>query len=706
MAAGAALLPGRLTRGKAAGAGLRAGAAVVDISPKTLPVIVNGSFLERTASRVAEPIYARCLVLESGGTRIALAVVDLIAMPREMLDAVKKTVAASTGIPTSHILISAIHTHSAPAVIGGLGSSADEVYSRYFPPLLVQAIGAAAKRLEPARVGWAVARAPEHTNCRRWIYRSDRIGTDPFGERTVHANMHPGHQNPNCIGPAGPIDPDLTVLSVQARDGRPIALLANYSMHYYGAGAVSADYFGLFCNAFARLIGAEKLDPPFVAMMSHGTSGDLQWMDYGKPRGGLGRQGYAEALARKAHEACKTIAYHDAVPIAMAQRKLRLKRRVPDEKRLAWAKAIMATMGGRKPRNKPEVYAREAVYLHEEPERELILQALRIGGLGITAIPNEVYGLTGLRLKALSPLAPTMNIELANGSEGYIPPPEQHALGGYNSWPARSAGLEVQAEPRIVEVLVSLLEEVSGKPRRKPVDVHGPYAEAVLASKPAAYWRMNEFGGPRAVDASPSGHDGRFEGLVAFYLDGPQSPAFSGKQRNRAPTFAGGRLKGTLPKLGSAYTVELWLWNGMPETARVVTGYFFSRGPDGDARCPGDHLGVGGKAGATGRLFFYNGDVHRESLEGATRIAFRTWHHVALVRDGKAVRIYLDGNPTAEVASEAAVSLPAGAKDVFIGGRSDSFANFEGKIDEVAIYDRALSADEIARHYQAAAMKG
>ena len=39
-------------------------------------------------------------------------------------------------------------------------------------------------------------------------------------------------------------------------------------------------------------------------------------------------------------------------------------------------------------------------------------------------------------------------IELANGGDGYIPPPEQHLLGGYNTWPARSAGLEVGAEPR------------------------------------------------------------------------------------------------------------------------------------------------------------------------------------------------------------------------------------------------------------------
>ena len=46
---------------------------------------------------------------------------------------------------------------------------------------------------------------------------------------------------------------------------------------------------------------------------------------------------------------------------------------------------------GTAPRSLPEVYAKEAIYLHDEPERELKLQAIRIGELGIAAIPNEVF---------------------------------------------------------------------------------------------------------------------------------------------------------------------------------------------------------------------------------------------------------------------------------------------------------------------------
>lgn len=685
---------------------LRAGAYALDISPKKLPVIVSGSFFSRTANRVNDPLHARCLVLDDGATRVALVVVDTLFMPREMLDMAKAQAAQVTGIPADHMLIAATHSHSCPSVLGCLGTDADQEYRQYLPGRLVETIERAVNNLVSAKVGWATVEAAEHTHCRRWIFRPDKMRTDPFGQRTVRAHMHPGYQNPDCVGPSGPPDPELSMLAVQALDGKPIALLANYSMHYYGAEPVSADYYGEFCRRFAALIGAENLDPPFVAIMSHGTSGDLHWMDYSKPKDAPGMSAYADSLARIAHQEYEEIGYRTSAPLAMAETKLRLDRRVPDEARLAWARAILETMGDRLPKTMQEVYAREAVYLHEEPTAELVLQALRVGDLGIRAIPCEVYGLTGLKLKALSPLQPTINIELANGAEGYIPPPALHPLGGYNTWPARTAGLEVQAEPKIADAVLGLVEKVAGEPRRAHEPVHGAYAKAVLASRPLAYWRMHEFEGPRALDSSGNGHHGTYEDFVVFYLEGPPSAGFSGDVRlSRSPHFAGGRARATLPRLGGTYSAELWFWNGLTSDARPVTGYMFSRGPDGDRSCPGDHLGIGGTRSAQGRLFFFNGDRSNQTLVGTTSIGLRAWNHLVLVRDGKQVTAYLNGNPAPEIAGEAQVSLPPDAKEVFVGGRCDNFANWEGKITEVALYGRALSAEEVTRHYEAAQMR-
>ena len=193
-------------------------------------------------------------------------------------------------------------------------------------------------------------------------------------------------------------------------------------------------------------------------------------MNYNQPqRSAYSRRQYSEELATIALNAVGSIEYRNSAPIGIVETRLKLSRRMPSDARLTWAREVNATRGQRRPKDLPEVYAEQAVWLNENPSAELVLQAIRIGEMGIAAIPNEVFGITGLKLKAQSPLQPLINIELANGAEGYIPPPEQHALGGYTTWPARTAGLELDAEPKIVAELLTLLEQLSNKELRRPL---------------------------------------------------------------------------------------------------------------------------------------------------------------------------------------------------------------------------------------------
>ncbi|MBI3881446.1 MAG: c-type cytochrome [Verrucomicrobia bacterium] len=680
---------------------IRAGAVSIDITPTSFPVIVNGGFLEKQATKANDQLHARAVVLDDGQTRVAICVVDTCMMMRELIDDAKAMASKATGIPTERMLVSATHTHSAPSAMSCLGTRLDTNYAAYLPGKIAEAIAGAAKNLQPARVGWAVVPAWEYTNCRRWIRRPDKLITDPFGVVSARANMHPGNLNPDAIGPSGPIDPDLSILSVQTRDGRPLALLANFSMHYFGAGPLSADYFGAFANGIGKLIGAREGEP-FVGIMSQGTSGDSQWRDYADRVKTVTTEQYSGGLMQLAAAAYKKIEHHDSAPIAMAEAKLKLGRRVADESRLAWARKIAGPMGDRVATNQVEVYAREQLYIAAAPERELKLQALRIGELGITAIPNEVYAITGLKLKAQSPLRPTFNIELANGSEGYIPPPEQHKLGGYTTWAARTAGLVPEAEPRIVETVLGLLEKVSGEKRRKVVDENGPYAQAVLAAKPLAYWRMSEFVPPTAYDASGNKNHATYdwEHGVAFHLLGAgngmgassqpslATTTFSGpNQLNRSPHFAGGSMKAELKKLGADYTCTFWLWNGLDPKARATTGIAFTRGSE--------RLGITGTSSQPGRLFFA-ASTNAAPLVGKTELLWKDWHHIALVREGRRVTAYLDGQPGLSGEAED----KAGGVTLFFGGRVGDGSTLEGKIDEAAVFNRVLTPVDIAAQYQ------
>ena len=692
----------------------RSGAYAVNISPTNFPVRVNAMFTERSADKVTDPLFARALALDDGQTRLVLCVVDSCMISRDLIDRAKADASKATGLPTDKMLVSATHTHSAPSAMGCLGSRPDPSYVAFLPGRITAAISGAVQRLAPARVGWAQVDDWEHTFNRRWIRRPDRMLTDPFGQRNVRAHMHPGHESPDALGPSGPVDPQLSVLAVQRADGRPLALLANYSQHYYGSPLLSSDYYGRFARHVAALLGA---DDSFVGILSQGTSGDLMWMDYGAPRREIGYDAYAREIAQRVAGMVRGMQWRESAPLKMAERTLAFGYRVPDEHRLAWAHEMAAKLGDKLPESQPEIYALEAIYLHERPRTELKLQALSIGELGIAAIPNEVFALTGLKLKRYSPFAATFNIELANGAEGYIPPPEQHALGGYTTWPARTAGLETQAEPRIVEAMLSLLEEVAGHPRRAPAEQDGPYARAVLDARPLAYWRLEEMAMPIAHDSTGRKHDGTFESGIALYLPGadgrigfqPSAPpapnAFSGPQINRAAHFAGGRVRARV-SLGDSYSVELWLWNSLPADARAVTGYAFSRGADGDKVARGEHLGIGGtfRADLPGRLILFNGNERDEVLVGRTTLTLRAWHHVVLVREGANVRVHLDGRIEPEFSGIFTHTVPPGEQAVFIGGRNDSLFNFEGKIDEVALYSRALSPEEVSAHYRAAAI--
>jgi hypothetical protein len=675
---------------------LHAGTALVDITPARFPVIVNGMFTERSATRAQDRLSCRCLVLDDGRTTVALAVVDSCMMPREFVDRTKELASAATGIPVENMLISATHTHSAPAVMGCLGSDADSVYPAFLQGEIVRALTLAAKTRRAARAGWTTTMAPAHTHNRRWIYRSDRLLNDPFGQRTVHANMHPGHLSPDAIGPSGPVDPALSLLAVQTIDGKPLAVLANYSMHYFGSPLLSSDYFGLFCEKLAQRIGS-GFSP--LVIMSQGTSGDLAPMDYGRPRIDQTIEKYTDGLVSIAHDAYRGIQFRELIPLGIKEVKQTFMRRVPDERRLAWARKIVDGLKGRKPTTQAEIYAREQLFLHESPSRELKLQALRIGDLGIVAIPDEVFAISGLKLKALSPLEPTFVIELANGSEGYIPPRAQHVLGGYTTWPARTAALEVGAESKIVATLLQALEEVSGKSRRSCREPSGPYAEEIQKVRPFAYWRLDEFEGPVAVDAR-NHQPATYVGDIAFYLEGPASPSFSGPTiRNRCVHLAGGYLKAASAKLPVPSSVELWIWNGFPVDVRPVTAHLLA----GEDKQLGDLVGIGGTNGEPGKLFLQCGSKNLSGGNspaswGKRKLALRTWHHVVLTRGpNDAAKVYLDG--TLEIDTSMPSSDPASRSDLYVGGYPGG-AGFEGRIDEVAVYDRLLTADEVMKHYR------
>lgn len=444
----------------------RAGAYAQDITPAKFPISVNGGMADRQATAAHDRLHARCLVLDDGATTIAFAVCDSCMIPREVTDVAKRLAQKATGIPPERILICATHTHTAPTVGGVFQSDPDAAYQKYLAEKIAAGIAKAHAQLAPAKIGWGVAKDDTQVFNRRWkVKPGSALLADPFGKMTDKVKMNPGYLHPDLIEAAGPVDPEISFISVQSPKGQPIALLANYSLHYVGGvPALSADYFAMFADRISALLDADK---NFVGIMSNGTSGNINNVNFGKAGPGKKETGeqarlVAESVASATFAAHKNIKHHDWVPLKMAQKEIELGVRLPSEDDVKRAKEILAA--AKKPvlAGLPAVYARETVLLAKYPPKvKAILQAIRIGELGIVANPCETFVEIGLEIKQKSPLRPTFTIELANGYNGYLPTPEHHALGGYETWQARSSYLEVDASRAITATWLELLKEVA-----------------------------------------------------------------------------------------------------------------------------------------------------------------------------------------------------------------------------------------------------
>jgi len=443
--------------------GFRAGAAMIDISPP-LGELVVGGFVPFPANEIHDPLHSKCLVLDDGTTRLAIVICDNLGISRDVYDEARKLIAEQSKIPADQILMAATHTHSATRA-----SSA-----KYRPRVvagIVASVNMAIRNLAPAQIGWGGIDEPGEVFNRRWHVNNPEIARNPFGG-VDKVRMNPPRGNAALIKPAGPIDPEVSFLSVRTPDGQPIALLANYSLHYVGGvnkGDVSADYFGIFSNRISKLLGAQSVQPPFVGMMSNGTSGDINNINF---RGGSGRRyeryekmtEVAEKIANRVRQANTEVKFTSVVKLGSMNRDLKLKTRKPDQKIKDWFREVMAkTEEAEKYHRYERTYAQRVKKLDEGPDEITVpLQVMRIGDLSIAAIPFETFAETGLKIKEKSPFADTFTIELANDSRGYLPTPRQHALGGYETWMGTNR-VQLDASDLITDSILEMMQELKNR---------------------------------------------------------------------------------------------------------------------------------------------------------------------------------------------------------------------------------------------------
>lgn len=449
-----------------AGGPFRAGAAASNVTPPLgNPVEGYGSTVP--TSQVHDELHARCLVLDDGETTLALVVCDLLGIQLGLSARARRLIEERCGIPAGNVLICATHAHS---TVGGSSGGQRfakveeglKPYQLFVVDRIVDGVLRAKNHLRPAEMAFATVAAPEFVFNRRIVLKPGTIPPNPFGGQD-QVQMNPPGASPHYLRPAGPTDPDLSFVSIRGTDGSPLALFASYSLHYVGGVPpedVSADYFGEFCDQLVRKMSPAGQYPPFVPLLANGTSGDINSIDFRKPRPQNPPyeriRRIAGELAGRVFEAQRDLPHEREVSLAARYREPSVKMRRPDASLLAWADRKLQEAGSG-PRDLSHDYARRTRLAAAYPETAPApLQVFRLGRVCIGTMPFEAFCETGLNFKRLSPRRPAFLVSLTNGNMGYLPTPDHHRLGGYETWLGTN-----HVEPDTSEILLRNLLEMA-----------------------------------------------------------------------------------------------------------------------------------------------------------------------------------------------------------------------------------------------------
>ena len=215
-------------------------------------------------------------------------------------------------------------------------------------------------------------------------------------------------------------------------------------------------------------------------------------------------------------------------------------------------------------------------------------------------------------------------------------------------------------------------------------DNDGTYSRAILADAPVGYWRLNETAGATAADASENANNGTYGAGVTLSeegaLRGDLAAEFDGSNGARVD------LGQVMPAAAdAAFTMEAWVRSDDNDAWRTIVGTSNSWAQLALNR---DNVATFGENGGAGWF-----------LELGTVPSDGSWHHVVGVYDGTYAYGYLDGHPVPKQQRDFSRGSHGPSSIGWFEGNTDE--NMVGAIDDVAIFDRALSYEEIRAHYKA-----
>ncbi len=403
----------------------RAAAVKIDITPHTSQWLMG--YDPRRSTGVHDRIFHRILAMDDGKTQFYLIASDLCLFSPTVYVEAAQRLHRDLGIDSKNIWWTVTHTHAAPEVgppemYKSLLGRSDHEWSREYANdvtnLLIQGVKKARASLKPARIAIGTGISMANINRRA----RDVDGTVTLG-----------------LNPDGPVDRQIGILSLQRRDGAPIAVIANFAMH---GTVMSGDNLKISGDApgIIESYVEEKISAPMLYV--NGAAGNIApiYSDYPDPENGHLSQ-FRVLLGDRILGALKSLGpATDNVTLTTSEKIFE----TPVEHGLSWPAELSAYM------------RQTGAGL---PLIRLPVSFLKINETLIWSAPVELFCEMALQVRNQSPFPNTFYFGYTNGWLGYLPTAKAFREGGYE--PKTSPFTEAAEQ----DLLKGVITYVQGFPR-------------------------------------------------------------------------------------------------------------------------------------------------------------------------------------------------------------------------------------------------
>lgn len=455
--------------------GLKAGVGQADITPAG-DIHLSGDVGKfRPAQFVMDPLYARALVIESGGRKLCIVSLDLTIITEEYTAQIRQE-AEKLGFDAAAVLVHVTQTHSAPSLGHFMVDPdfrhipADQEWMRgcdprYPPhalPRILDAIRQANASLQPVRIGVGSGIEGRMAFNRRAVMNDGRV-------------RMPGRNWPDPLGPTyiryleGPIDPEVGVMALQTPGLGMLGMVLHYTchpVHVFPKLIVSADWPGVWADEMQAAFGKTC-----IPLVLNGCCGNINPWDPFNPDYKNDHKLMGRALAAVAGRVIESLRWEDEPALDWRLRRVSIPIREvePDlleESRRMLEQHPQPLCSEKDPSRVDWAWMKAAsvwsVHLMRQrsPALDYEIQVFRVGRSAIVGLPGEPFVEGQIRIKMASPALLTLVAHCTSQYVGYIPVREAIARGGHECETKYWAKLGPDALDLVVDAAGRLLQEV------------------------------------------------------------------------------------------------------------------------------------------------------------------------------------------------------------------------------------------------------